>query len=378
MENKRKASIVVNFLLNVIYVIVALSSICVFNRNSKGFPSTFFITYHAGFLKRGFIGTCLYSISPSFGISPILLTNYFIIVFALLNIGLLFYALWKSKLDWFILFSSFFILNIYAYHIAFRLDLLMVPLFILQMWILKSKRISTSLKLIITSLLMCLGVLIHEVYFVIVAFTFLFIVFSFLKIKNPFIYILTFLPSGLLFVLFITLYKGNIDQVEIIIQSWRKFNISHEKLSYLKFLFGLKGPIYIWDNAAFIKTKYNYVGFLLNYIAVCTVFYFYLFYFFNLRTIKNTFFIFINFLLVLLLCFVATDFIRWYYLFFLLILFYFLFFEEKKYKEKDNIYLIFKFMILFLGLPMYGWTMTHYYWTMPVKYLIDLKHFFNG
>ncbi len=52
-----------------------------------------------------------------------------------------------------------------------------------------------------------------------------------------------------------------------------------------------------------------------------------------------------------------------------------LFFKEKT-AVIDFKYIGLKFSVLFLGLPMYGWTPTHFYWTAPIKYIFDLKDYF--
>lgn len=369
----------VNIVLNTLYALVIISAIFTFftkSETSSIATTEYYITYIDGFIKRGLAGSILYFFCTTFKIPASTFVNGFVSVLMLFNLILIFYSVFHKKLDWFVLACCFFVTNLYVYHIAMRLDLVMIPLFAFQIWILSSKKIPVNRKLMHTALLFCLGIFVHEIYFILTLFTFSFILFSKLNIRKPLQYIFTFLPGTVFFLLFIKVYKGDIAQIEAVLSSWEKLQVPAENLDYLKFLFGLKGPIYIWDNAAFIKTKLHYIGFIINYAVVCSAFFFYLNFFFDIKSLSKRVFIVLNFVLILLLCCIATDFIRWYYLIFLLILFYFIIFEKKIARPITLQYLAVKFALLFVGLPMYGWTMTHYYWSAPVKYLIDFKDYF--
>ncbi|WP_143017751.1 hypothetical protein [Riemerella columbipharyngis] len=282
--------------------------------------------------------------------------------------------IWK-KLPLYILMASFLVLNIYAQHIAFRLDLLMIPLLFLQFFILKKNNLKLILKIIFTLIFLIIGILIHEVYFLIASFP-LFYILYFKLGRNRWMYCtVVFLPSLVVFLLMVILFKGNVSSADNIILSWERLGVNPKHLSYLRWLFSLKGPIYIIYNVAFVKNKFYLVGFLLNYILVCLCFYLYIkqCFFVNKR---NTIFILGNFSMILILCCIATDFVRWYYMVFLVILFYFVLFEKRKSFFINKKYLILKIFVLFLGLPMYGWTFTHFYWTSPIKYIIELKKYF--
>ncbi|MEN2436457.1 hypothetical protein AAH994_13655 [Weeksellaceae bacterium A-14] len=365
-----------NRFINVCYFGVAVSAIFCFFSNPKDWSATeFFITYQNGFLKRGLVGSVLYIVNSILKIPAEQFVNGFVVVLIIINLSSICFLFIHKKLDAYILFTCSLLLNIYAWHIAFRLDLLLIPLMLLQLMILRSIRIRMSIKIYSTSFLLCLGILIHEVYFLISVYIFLYIFYFELKIKKTPTYLIAFSPPLVLFLLMITLFKGNAEQAHAILLSWEKLGIAREKLNYLKWLYSLNGPIFIWDNAAFIKNRFYFIGFFINYMLVCTSFYFYIKHFFKV-TLKTKFLLYGNFILIIFLCFIATDFIRWYYLVFLLVLFYFIFFKKKKDSTLNAKYLILKSSTLFIGLPMYGWSPTHYYWTAPIKFLIDLKDYF--
>lgn len=366
----------VNVILNIAFGLVLISAVFrFFSTFGQTEATEFYISYVSGLIKRGVAGNVLYYISKMSGLDGGFVVNGFVSVMLVLNIFVIIILFIKKKLDLFILLSSFLILNIYGYHIAYRLDLLLIPLCIVQMFILHSKKANVCSKLICTSLLLCLGVSIHEVYFLLMVFTLLYIIWETLGYRKVVPVVLSFLPSLVLFILFITVFSGNQDQIGYVINSWDNLSVKPEKLEYLNWLYSLKGPVFIWDNAAFIKSKLNYIGFFLNYILACALFYGYINYFFDLKSNNKRVFVFGNFVLILILCIIATDFIRWYYLVFIIILCYFTIFEKKVNKPLSFGYVSLKFSSLFVGLPMYGWTMTHFYWTTPLKYLIDLKNY---
>lgn len=362
--------------LSIIYIGVLLSAIfCYFHNSVIAIGEEFFITYSAGFIKRGLVGSIILSINQFFNRSGVGVVHAIVIVLIILNLTLITALFIWKKIDLYILLASFLLLNIYARHIAYRLDLILIPLFFIQLLLIRNKKIKPNWKYIFISLLICLGILIHEVYFFVSFWVTVWAYRVHLKIKSFLPYFITFFPSCFLFLLMITFFKGDETQIATVITSWRKFNVKPETLNYLKWLFSLNSPIYIWENAAFLKNKVYYLGFILNYIVVCGVFYLYIKSFFNLKSKSNVILILGNFLIILLLCIIATDFIRWYNMILLQIIFVALLFFKKKTAIIDFKYISLKLSVLFLGLPMYGWTPTHFYWTAPVKYLIDLKNY---
>ena len=366
-----------NYFSILLYGLVAVSASLMFFDGIKNIvPDEFIINYQFGLIKRGFIGSILFWLCGVFNLKAAVLVSTFVYLLIAANIGAIVYFFVKRKLDLFILLSSFLFLNLYGYHIIFRLDLALTLVFIVQLLLLKTKSLSTTSKFVLSLILSCIGILIHEVYFFLSVFSISFIFWQHLQFRNNALLVLSVFVQGVLFFSLIKFFPGNLNQINQIIASWSKFGIDPNQHQYLRWLFDLKKPILIWQNEPYTNNKKYFVGFILNYFIVVAALIFYIHTFFKIGTKAIALFLAVNFLTILVLCCVATDFIRWYYLVSMVILLYFCFFVERKSFQLTPKYVIFKFAVLFIGLPMYGWTPTHFYWTTPIKYLLNLKDYF--
>lgn len=361
----------INTSLNIIYFLIFVSVVYQFFQNIKSnFPPEFFITYDGGFIRRGFVGSVLYEICRLLDLDAVRFVLWFVWVLIFINVVIITRAVIKARIGWFFMMTSPMMLNILSKNIPCRLDLVIIPLFILQMAILKTNRISISLKLIITSFLMCLGVVIHEIYIIISLFSFIYILKYFLNQKNIKTYLLVFLPSIAVFVIISFFFKGNLLQIENAIHEWKNFGLDLSRLDYLRWLYSQNGTIFLWNNTNFVNNPIIWGGFFVNYIIICCLYFRFLQLNYTLN--QNRLLIFFNFGIILFLCFIAEDFIRWFYMMSLMTLLYFIIFEKKKETIIiDSNYLSLKFIFLFVGVPMVGtWSFYLFFWTTPIRNLV--------
>lgn len=150
---------IINTILNMLFIAVLVSAVIhFFQKAGPVFGEEFLISYAGGPVKRGFTGSMLYAVNALFALPGITLVKSFISALMIVNIILIFSSVLLKKLDAFILLSSFLVLNIYSQHIAFRLDLLLIPLFFIQLLVLRK---NGTKEMMLTSILFVLGTLIH-------------------------------------------------------------------------------------------------------------------------------------------------------------------------------------------------------------------------
>ena len=363
---------IVNKIINGIYILIAIAATFQFLEYcGKNFPFEFFINYNHGPIKRGFIGSILFQICSFNNFQSTIFIKNVVFFLVVMNIFLIAFAVIKKKLDFFILFTSTMLLNIYGKNIPFRLDLVIIPLFIFQLYILKTTRLKVNSKLILTSILLCLGIAIHEIYFLICSACFIYIIRYVLNQKDVKSYFSVFIVPFITFIVFTFFYKGNEVQISKVIFDWTAFGTNPNDLKYLNWLFSIpSGGIYIWNNINFTNSMIPAIGFILNYIILCWLYYFFLNHFYDLSSRKNRLLIFTNFSIILLLSCVAEDFIRWFYFMFIITLFYFLIFERKKDIAISPTYVVHKFIFLLIGTPMVGnWNISLFIWSSPLRML---------
>ena len=365
----------INASLNIIYILIFVSVVYQFLQNIKSnFPPEFFITYDGGFIRRGLVGSILFVICSLLNLDAVQFVLWFVWFLIFVNIAIITRAVIKAKLGWFFLMTSPLMLNILAKNIPYRLDLIIIPLFILQMAILKTNRISLPFKLTMTSFLMCLGVVIHEIYIIICLTTFIYILKNVLNRKKVKTYLLVFLPSIIMFLIISLFFKGNSLQIENAIHGWENFGLDLSRLDYLRWLYGQNGAILLWNNADFVNSPMILIGFFVNYIIIWCLYYRFLQHNYSLN--HNKLLIFSNFGIILFLCFIAEDFVRWFYMMSLMTLFYFIIFEKKKETIIDSKYLSLKFIFLFVGIPMVGtWSLHLFFWTTPIRNLVTYYYY---
>ena len=161
------------FIYFIILIEVILKFLNYFN-NKILIVSTFYINYQDGFIRRGLFGSILHFFSKYTFINPF----KFQIIFFLIVIVVLFYLIirgfYKHKIEFYILFGSFMLLNVIAFNMFFFIDIFFIVFFVLQMYVI-NKIDNINTKLIVINLMSIFMILNHEAYFIFTFFPILYL-----------------------------------------------------------------------------------------------------------------------------------------------------------------------------------------------------------
>lgn len=89
-----------------------------------------YINYEAGFIRRGLFGSILFFLANNTPIEPFKFQLIFIILLVIIIIK----EFYINKLEPYILFGSFMLINVIAYKMFFTLDVLLIVYFLLQLY----------------------------------------------------------------------------------------------------------------------------------------------------------------------------------------------------------------------------------------------------
>lgn len=368
-----------NYLSVIFYIFIALLSLYTFyvgfnNFSYEGlskllFQSDYYINYKGGFVRRGLDGHIIYCLSEYFNQNTILVQKIYNLIFFVTFLFLISIFIYKTKPP-FILLFSFSILLLYFIYITndLRKDHIMIVYFFILIYFLK-KNINIYKKIIIVNHIFFIGILSHELFYLIAIIPTIFIVtdFSCKKMKSS-KYIITgmlFLPT-ILFLIISVFYKGTIETSETIIHSWKHMGVS--KLEFSRGIFG--ETLYIWKKLNF----YQILGLLFTLISHFIFMYVLLKkYFINPK--RNTFFLISHYLICILLCTVAIDYSRWVFLFnitFLITIFSGNYTKNLNLQWFPPIKTYAMIMYLFIGMPYSRWTTKSWILSTPAGITLKL------
>lgn len=344
----------------------------------------YFINYQGGFIRRGFDGEILYNFSQFLKISILNTAKIYSGITFYLFIIIIVYFTKKLKIPYYLLFSSTTLLLYFVYlDRGLRKDHIVLTLVIIQSLVLRDFSKNTKLKSIVFIFISLIGTLIHEVFFIISFFPNLvgFYINSKNNIQVFFKNTLILLPTTILFLLLIFVFKGNEEQAKAILLSNQ--NLTYN-LNYLKIIF--TKTFFFWNQNYHLKNIFYFFIFiglhgLFILISISN----------NLtnKSEKSIFYIlFIMQILVLvLLCMIAIDYSRMVFLSFSTLVFY----TYSYNLEKTKVFLPFNFnriisilsslkylpflLYFFLSMPHSGWDGIRGIEKHNIIYLIKLKFY---
>lgn len=124
-----------------------------------------YINYESGFIIRGLFGSILFFLANNTPIEPFKFQPIFKIILIILLVFIIIKEFYKNKLEPYILFGSFMLVNVIAYKMFFTLNVLLGVYFLLQLYVINKIK-AFNLKIVICNLMSIFVILIHEAYFV--------------------------------------------------------------------------------------------------------------------------------------------------------------------------------------------------------------------
>lgn len=339
----------------------------------------FYINYEAGFIRRGLFGSILFFLANNTPINPFKFQIIFEIILIILLVYFIIKEFYKNKLEPYILFGSFMLINIIARRMFFTLDVLLIVYFLFQLYVI-SKIKTFRLKILICNLMSIFMILIHEAYFVFTFFPLLYLLnISSLKAKNL-KKIVLILPSFIVFIIVGICFNGRNMDINIIINSWKEFGTEHMKtISDMYWVYKSTDEIIMWKIPIFKKHPIYLLGFFLNACLIFLCMFVYLKKKFRFKSNNIFSFLICQYIAILLISLIAIDYVRWFWLSNMITIFTLIyvkssnsFFIRINFELPNRIYSANKYIILFIGLPLGGsWSPTQFIYTMPIKYLFD-------
>ncbi|MBS1573095.1 MAG: hypothetical protein JST62_11920 [Bacteroidetes bacterium] len=222
--------------------------------------SEYFINYQGGFVRRGFDGEILYNLYHFFEIPILLGTKLYSGSTFLLFLCIVMYATRKLKIPYYIVFSMTTLLLYLVYlDRGLRKDHIILSLIIIQSFVLRNFSKKNRLGTIVFIFISLIGTLIHEIFFIITLFPNLIGLYINsrnniqLFLKNS----LILLPSAILFILLIFVFKGNEGQAKAIILSYP--NLTYN-LDYLTLVF--TKSFFFWNQNYHLKNIFYFFIFI--------------------------------------------------------------------------------------------------------------------
>lgn len=287
------------------------------------YNSDYFINYSSGFVKRGLDGDVLLSLTKIFNLPPLTILRIFYgFAFVALS-GIIARIMMVLKIPFFYLFSAFFFLFPFVYfsifHLSKDIEMLVIAFFIMQITV-KTKK--EWIRFSLFNILMIFGILIHEALFIFMFFP-LFVSSVFYSGKGDFkkkiiYFIILISPSVLAFMLMSFLYNGQQNNIELIYNSWKPYQSSLHHIEFNTGLFdGNLRPI-----NGLLKKWYNFAGLgvlvVANFLFItCGAYLYFKKHFFSILIISL-----FQIIPILLVCYIASDFGRWFFISNVLVLFF--------------------------------------------------------
>lgn len=339
----------------------------------------FYINYEAGFIRRGLFGSILFFLANNTPIEPFKFQLIFEIILLILLVFFIIKEFYLNKLEPYILFGSFMLINVIAYKMFFTLDVLLIVYFLFQLYVINKIK-SFNLKIVICNLMSIFMILIHEAYFVFTFFPILYCLnitnLNSVSIKK----ISLLIPSFFVFLLVGICFNGSNRDINIIINSWNKFGTDHlNSIKELYWVFNSTDEVIMWKIPIFKKHPIYLLGFFFNTCLIFLSMFIYLKK--NFRLKSNNIFLFLTcqYIAILLICLIAVDYVRWFWLSNIITLFTLVqvnssnsFFKSINISIPAKVCALNKYIILFIGLPLGGsWSPTQFIHTMPIKHLFD-------
>lgn len=262
------------------------------------YHSDFFINYKSGFIRRGLDGNIIYSLANFTNLNPIFLQKCINLFSFILFLIVIIHMILKNRIVPIIYFFSTGCFLLYIEYIKYglRKDHLMILYFfvVLKIYDIKNK---DTLKYILLNTICIVAILSHEIFFIIsiLPIFYLFFIDAYRKI-------IFLLPSIIIFLLTI-LYKGNILNEQVILESWYQLGINT-----IHFNAGIfTKPIYIWDIGL---THAQYLGLFLTIFLNFTFLLIALYLKIHINK-QILIFIISQYIVCICLCLVGCDFSRW-------------------------------------------------------------------
>lgn len=244
-------------LFTLVFLYIGFNSFSYEGLSKMLYHSDFFINYEGGFVRRGLDGEFISLLSSLINVNPITLQKFYNLVFFLAFVVGTIFFLYKKKPPFYIMFScSVLLLYIMYMGRGLRKDHIILCLFYLLLLIFKSRLFHETWKKIVgINFILVLGILIHEIFFLIAFFP-ISIYLNWLYNQNKslqgivknFLYIL---PSFFAFIIVSFFFAGNQEQESIILSFWKE-----KGLTDLYFNSGIfNKSLMIWD-IGFSRNQY--------------------------------------------------------------------------------------------------------------------------
>lgn len=350
--------------------------------NEFVYNSDYFINYTSGLIKRGLDGQIIYHITLLTGFSPVNILRVMYLTFFVILSGIVLNIWLRSKVSLYFIISPFLFIFPFVYfplfHIAKDMEVLILSYIVLFLFINKKSKW-------LLNIVLSIGILVHEEIFIFLFFPLLLLhLFYFSegrfleKIKS---FCITLFPSAALFLLMILKYNGLSNNINIIIDSWKTHSSYLQNVSFNSGLFDGK-PRLINET---IYAPYNILGFglliIINFIFITSGIYLYSRRHFIVLFVISA----LQILPTIILCFMASDFGRWFYIPNVLILFSMFLLRDKERSQNFNwrsIDLILKrydtmaplaigFFYIFGGMPYIGFNIYRYFYSNPLSIIFN-------
>ncbi|SDM13380.1 hypothetical protein SAMN05216273_11429 [Chryseobacterium taihuense] len=376
-------------ILNIISVFALFFLLCknipfIFGKSFDAFVynSDYFINYTSGFIKRGLDGHIIYMMTILTDFSPVNILRFIYLSFFIILLLIVLNVYLKTKIPFYFIFSPFLFIFSFVYfplfHVAKDMEILIISYLVLYLFVnLKSRWLF--------NIVLSLGILVHEEIFIFIFLPLLLIYLFYLSEENFLKTIARFcvflFPSTIVF-LFMTLkFNGLSNNIQIIYDSWKPYSPYLQHVIFNSGLFDGK-PRMIF---ATLKESYNLLG-LIGLVIINFLFITFGIYLFER---KHFIVIFLMSALQILpsiaLCFIASDFGRWFYIPNVILLFSVFLLRDKTTVENNIFYLndsIVKIynklalpaigvLYIFGGMPYGGFNIYRYFYSNPLNIIIN-------
>lgn len=333
------------------------------------YQSDYYINYEAGFVRRGLDGQIIYIVSQYFNINAVLFQKVYNLLFFLIFITVTTLFIIKNKVPLFLIFS-FSILLLYFIYLTndLRKDHMMIVYFFLLIFILK-KEIDFYKKAILINCIFIVGILSHEIFYLLCIIPVLFILCDLslkkaIRSKSKILGILL-LPT-LLFIIISSFFTGDLTTSKAIILSWQPLGVN--KIEFNGGIFN--GTFYLWKILTPLQACGLFLTIMLHLIFIFTA-------------LKNLFInkkycsklLLLHYAMCILLCVVAIDYSRWIFLF--TMTFIITIYSCKRIKIGNtswfpNLKIYIMVIYLFIGMPYSRWTVKSWFLSTPTGIILKL------
>lgn len=298
-----------NILAATIAIVVLLFTLQQFYTNSALLVHPdLFINYEGGFIRRGLDGHFLFLLSTYFQINFINLVKVYIIITFFAFIIAIVIIKFKKNIPSFVLFSMSTLLLYFLYlDKGVRKDHIILIFILLQSIFFSKDKIFTNFwtKLLFV-ILNIVGTLIHEIFFILTFFPVIigFWILSKNNIHQFLKHLLLIAPTFFLFLLLMSVFSGNLIQINKVISSYQNldYNLDYLRLLYTK-------TYYFWEQNYNAKNLFLFIFMLfLHGIYILTSIY--PMFKNNNRKLYFLILMMLEFLVLLFFCMIAIDYSR--------------------------------------------------------------------